>query len=54
MTVLTIQTISRSAEEMAVEYGVSSEQGELLRELLDSNNDLLWTGIFDCDSELEL
>lgn len=45
VTVLTIRTISRSAREMAVEYGFGLEQEELLKELLDSNNDPLWEGI---------
>ena len=45
VTVLTIRTISRSAREMAVEYGFGPEQEELLKELLDVGNDLLWEGV---------
>lgn len=43
--VLTIRTDSRSTREMAVDYGFGPEQEELLKELLDSSNDLLWTRI---------
>ena len=45
VVVLTIWTDSRSAEEMAVEYGFDSGQEELLRELLDGKNDSLWAGV---------
>ena len=44
--VLTIQTISRSAEEMAVDYGFAPEQEELLKELMDGGNDPLWVRCF--------
>jgi len=43
MMVMTIRTVSRSAREMAVDYGFSPEQEELLKELLDSNSNPLWT-----------
>lgn len=45
VTVLTIRTTSRSAREMAVEYGFGPEQEELLKELLDNSNDPLWAGV---------
>jgi len=45
VTVLTIRTASRSANEMAVDYGFDPEQEELLKELLDSSNDPLWAGV---------
>lgn len=47
VVVLTIRTTSRSAGEMAVDYGFNPEQEELLKELLDTGNDLLWTGVID-------
>lgn len=45
VTVLTIITTNRSANEMAVDYGFDPEQEELLKELLDNSNDPLWAGI---------
>ena len=45
VTVLTIRTTNRSANEMAVDYGFDPEQEELLKELLDSSNDPLWAGV---------
>ena len=45
VVILTIQTISRNAREMAVDYGFDPQQEELLKELLDSSNDPLWAGV---------
>lgn len=45
VVVLTIRTTSRTAGEMAVEYGFNPEQEELLKELLDNSNDRLWAGV---------
>ena len=46
VTVLTIRTNSRSARDMAVDYGFDPEQEELLKELMDGGNDPLWVRCF--------
>lgn len=45
VVVLTIRTSSRSAGDMAVDYGFDPEQEKLLKELLDSSNDPLWAAV---------
>ena len=42
---LIVATSSKSAEQMAIEYGFSEWQREILDELLSKENVELWTGI---------